>query len=105
MDAELNNKKNVILSIAVAFLLMAMFDGLSYEFFIILRFVVFSGSAYVAWLAYELQGGKWTWVFGLIAVLFNPIIPIHLTREIWMPIDLVTAIFLFVAIFSFKLRQ
>ena len=35
---------------------------------------------------------KLTWLFGLIVVLFNPIVPIHLTKEIWRPIDLASAI-------------
>ena len=30
-------------------------------------------------------------LFGFIAVLFNPLIPIHLSREIWQPIDVVCA--------------
>jgi hypothetical protein len=37
------------------------------------------------------------WVFGLVgvAVLFNPLVPIHLTRALWMPIDIVcTVVFL-----------
>ena len=31
--------------------------------------------------------------FGLLAVLFNPIIPVHLSREIWAPIDMAAALF------------
>jgi hypothetical protein len=35
-------------------------------------------------------------VFGIIAVLFNPVIPIHLNRDNWTTIDVTVAvIFLF----------
>ena len=32
----------------------------------------------------------WPWLFGVIAVLFNPIFPIDMTKEIWMAVDFVT---------------
>ena len=39
------------------------------------------------------------WLFGFIAVLFNPLIPIHLSREIWQPVDIVCGIlFMVIAI-------
>jgi hypothetical protein len=27
------------------------------------------------------------WVFGVLAVLFNPVVPVHLARKTWQPID------------------
>ena len=33
---------------------------------------------------------KWGFVLG--AILFNPIIPLHLKREIWAPLDVVVAL-------------
>ena len=32
-----------------------------------------------------------SWLFGVIGVAYNPLLPIHLTRAIWMPVDLMTA--------------
>lgn len=100
-----NQKKNIALSIASTLLLLAIFDGWQYGFFTILRFVVFTSTAYVAWMSYEAGKEKWVWIFGFIAVLFNPFIPIHLTREIWLPIDFVTAVFLIISIFFLKLED
>lgn len=34
-----------------------------------------------------------------MALLFNPIIPVALDRQTWAPIDVFTAMFLFVSIF------
>ena len=40
-----------------------------------------------------------TYLFGFIAVLFNPLIPIHLSRELWQPIDAICALlFIIVAV-------
>jgi len=102
---ELNKKKNIALFIAAAFLFAALFDGWPYGFFTLLRFIVFAASAYVAWIAYEQQKEKWGWIFGFLAVLFNPFIVIHLNREIWVVIDLIVGIFMIVSVFIIKLDQ
>ena len=34
---------------------------------------------------------EYTILFSLIFILYNPIIPVHLSREIWMPINFITA--------------
>jgi len=100
-----NKKKNIALLIATAFLLVALFDGWPYGFFTLLRFVVFASSAYVAWMAYEVQKEKWVWIFGFLAVLFNPFIIIHLNREIWSVIDLVVGVFMIISVFALKLEH
>lgn len=100
---KLNKKKNIALLIAATFLFAALFDGWQYGFFTILRFVVFATTAYVAWMAYEGQKEKWVWIFGFVAVLFNPFFPVHLDRDIWVVIDLITAVSLLAAAFLFKL--
>lgn len=33
----------------------------------------------------------WVIVLGILALLFNPLIPVHLTRALWAPIDLASA--------------
>ena len=85
-------------------LFLALLDGWQYGFFTLLRFVVFTSAAYVAWVAYEEQKEKWVWFLGFIAILFNPFIPIHLTREIWLPIDFATGVALIISIFLLKLN-
>lgn len=100
---ERNKKKNIALLIAAGFLFLAMFGGWPYGFFTMLRFVVFASSAYVAWIAYEAQKEKWVWVFGFLAVLFNPFIIIHLNRDMWSVIDLIVGMFMIVSVFVLKL--
>ena len=100
-----NKKKNIALLIAAAFLLVALFDGWPYGFFTLLRFVVFTSSAYIAWMSYEAQKEKWVWIFGFLAVLFNPFIVIHLDREIWSVIDLIVGVFMIISLFALKLDK
>lgn len=98
-----NKKKNIALVVAAAVLFLALLDGWEYGFFTMLRFVVFATTAYVAWMAYEGQKEKWVWVFGFVAVLFNPFFPVHLDRETWVVIDFIVGVFLLATIFFFKL--
>jgi len=97
---NLNKEKNIIVIIASLFLFTALVDGLPYGFFTLLRFVVFGVTAYVAWMAYEHQRKKWIWIFSFLAILFNPFIPVYLSRGLWCAIDLVTGLFLVSSVFA-----
>ena len=68
-------------------MLLVAIMHLPYGYYQILRWAVCAVGIYVAYMAYR-WGKVWaTWVFGFVAALFNPIIPVHLTKEIWQPID------------------
>lgn len=98
--------KNILTFIVCAFLFIALFDGLPYGYFTLLRFVVCAVGAYLAYKTYE--GNKesiWVWLFGGIAVLFNPIIPIHLQRETWWVIDLIVGVFFLLSMFTIKVKN
>lgn len=48
----------------------------------------------------------WVIVFGIILILFNPILPIHFYRKgIWIPIDIVTGILFLLLIFIRKKQE
>jgi len=97
--------KNFAILISVIFLILAAVGLFQYGFYTLLRFIVFVTTTYLAWLAYSNQKQQWTWLFGFIAVLFNPFIPIHFSRDLWRVIDLVVAVFLIVSIFAFRLTK
>jgi hypothetical protein len=97
--------KNFLTIIASAFLFIALFDGLPYGYFTLLRFVVCAVGAYLAYEIYEdYKESLWVWAFGFIAILFNPIIIIHLQREQWWVIDLIVGIFFVLSIFLIKFK-
>ncbi len=83
-------------TIPTAMLLLAL-APLPYGYYQLLRFVVFGAALYVAFAAFNLQKIWAVWVFGFVGILFNPLIPVHLPREILQPIDVICAI-LFVII-------
>jgi hypothetical protein len=97
--------KNVAIVISIAFLFLAMIEGWPYGFFTLMRLVVFGTTVYLSWLAYNSEMQAWIWFFGFIALVFNPLIPLHLGRDLWKVIDLLVAVFLFISIFTFKLPK
>jgi len=88
--------------IAVIMLLLALADN-PYWYYRILRYVITGITAYLAYLAYQQGERTWTWIFTIIAILFNPIAPIYLNRGIWSVIDIITATLIFTSIFKLKL--
>ena len=83
--------------VAAIMLIIAVFP-LAYGYYQLLRWIICGIAVFTAIMAY--QWGKW-WavgIFGVIAVLFNPLLVIHFTKQIWQPIDAVCAILFVVSI-------
>jgi len=89
----------IIARIAAAIMLFLALARLPYGYYTLLRFVVCGTTAYGAYFAStEQKKPAWAWTFGIIAVLFNPFIPIHLSRDIWAVIDVAVALLLVVSL-------
>ena len=85
-----------------ALMLIAALADWPYGYYQLLRFVVCGVAAYVAYTAYNWQKIWAVWLFGFIALLFNPLIPIHLSREIWQPIDVICTLVFSITAFVLK---
>lgn len=86
--------------IAAGMLFLALFS-LPYGYYQIMRLVVFGVTGYGCYLAYQGKNNRWTILFGIFAILFNPVIPIQLSRGDWVVIDIIAA---FVLLCSVKVR-
>lgn len=82
-----------------AVLLVGALGRWPYGYYRLLRLVTCAAAAYGAYVSYSVGRMGWLWAFVLVAVVFNPIIPLHLSRQIWLPIDLLTAALCVTAIF------
>ena len=91
--------------VAIAMLIFAV-GRLPYDYYTLLRFVVCGVSAYGVYCAVEIVGENgWAWFFGVVAVLFNPLLPIYLKKDTWAFIDLGVALLLVVSLFLFNYPQ
>jgi hypothetical protein len=75
-------------------LLLIATERMPYGYYTFTRIVVCRFATVFAYLAWEGSSVSCILaaVLGLVAVLFNPIIPIYLTRKTWYPIDIGVAI-------------
>lgn len=65
-----------------------------YGYYTLLRIVACAGFAWAAYAAYE-KGSAWLpWAFGLLAILFNPVIKVYFPKEVWIIVDVVAGGFL-----------
>src|SRR5436309_1631993 len=87
--------------VAAVMLVFAVTGRHPYSFYTLLRWICCAAFAFSAFIATEKNRMVWAWIFGVLAVLFNPIVPVHLQRDTWQIIDRVTIGVLVVAAIVF----
>ena len=76
--------------IAAVMAFVAIAD-LPYGYYTLMRIVVCATALFVTFIAAK-NGALWAvWAYSIIALLFNPIVPIHLTKGLWQPLDVIAA--------------
>jgi hypothetical protein len=65
-----------------------------YGYFQLLRWLVSIAAGVSAWDEYGRGRAAGGWTFVAVAVLFNPLAPIHMDRETWVLVDIVTGVLL-----------
>ena len=90
----MNTKKMVLLSsitiITVIIFLSVFFPRLPYGFYQILKLVAFLSSCFLAYDSQKESDKSSLIIFIVFAILYNPLFPIHLTKAIWLPINIAT---------------
>lgn len=76
-------------------LLLAIPTGWPYDFYILLRWAICISSIIVAYNFYASKVQAWALIFGAVAFLFNPIMPIYLSKSTWVVFDFIVAILYF----------
>ena len=87
-------------------LLLAIPKGLfPYGYYNLLRIVVCGTGTFLVVVAHRQKNIKWTWIMAIIAFVFNPILPLHLGKEIWVMIDVVAGVIFLISIFSLRIKK
>ena len=90
----LKNKIFVPQLICSAFLIFALNPDNPYGYYVLLRLICFSSFIYLAYKIIILGKHNWAYVLGSMALIYNPIIRVHLEREIWSIINIITILVL-----------
>lgn len=80
--------------VGIAMLAWALVPTNPYGYYLLLRVVICGICAYLAFAAYERQQVGWVWVLAITAIVYNPFVRVHLTREIWSVVNVATIIIL-----------
>ena len=85
-----------LLTISIWLLFIAVIPIIPYPFYLLLRLIV-SISCFVTYYNVRHIHYSKTWLkpsLIVIGILFNPLVPVHLTRFLWLPVDIVCGIVL-----------
>lgn len=104
MDKETIKYKNIASVASIVMLLLAIPD-LPYGYYTLLRWVVTASAIFLVYVASRLENKFWLFLMVIIALLFNPIVPIHLDKETWIIIDFVVAVLFLISIFKVKISE
>lgn len=100
-----NDNMKYLLIICATFLLLGLAE-LPIGFYTILRIIITIGAISVIISEYESGLNSWIIVFGFVAIIFNPLIPVYLNnKNIWIPIDIITSILFIIKIITIKTKK
>ena len=104
MEKSNQIKFNKAPAIFACILLLLTFLNWPYGFYTFLRIVVTGVSVYYAFYLYTIEKqDMWFWPLIIIAILFNPLIPIYIgDKSIWGVIDVSLVVFYIALIKKFE---
>ena len=93
MNRSVKNE-GILLGACVVALVVAALTHLPYFFYVLLRVLICTAAAYLSTKRYQECRTPWVWTFGVIALLFNPVFPVRMTRADWQVVNILVAVFL-----------
>ena len=90
---------SVVARITASVLLFWALSRHPYGYYTLMRWAVCGATSYCAYLSITFKQIPWAWAFGLIALLFNPLIPARIDRATWAYLDVIAGIFLLLSIY------
>ena len=88
--------------VAAGMLVYAAVGRHPYSFYTLLRWICCPVFAYSAFAAHEEKRLPWVWIFGVLALLYNPIFRVHLDRSTWVGVNWFTLSAIIVAAVAFS---
>lgn len=92
----------IIIYICAAMLFVGAAPLPYYGYYTLLRLVACGVFAFAAFVSFDRKYKTLPWILGLLALLFNPIIQVHLPKEVWSFIDVGAAILLITSLKAVK---
>ncbi len=105
-NVEVSNKGDDKTAMALLILVAVMsFIGIAslpYGYYTLLRIVVFVAAGILAIYDLDRKNTAFFIISALIALIFNPIIPLYLDKDIWQVLDFLSGVYMLVRAFGLK---
>jgi hypothetical protein len=88
-----NKVTDALLHIIPAGMLLFAIGRWPYGYYMLLRVVILAAALLLAGFLYQRAKSFTIWIglFLVVAIVFNPIVPLHLTRAVWAILNIATA--------------
>lgn len=105
-------KKNTLLNLLPIFLLALALLPMPYAYYQVMRWLVAGFAAFISWEIYQKPNlyqqilfKCFQAVFVLVAILYNPISPIHLPRDTWCIVNILSILVWVFYLFKIKITH
>jgi len=85
----MSKKYIIIVGLISSILLILAITDLPYGYYTLLRWIITCSSIFYIFISASYNIVSTLILHAIIGILFNPIIPVYLSREIWLPIDII----------------
>jgi hypothetical protein len=77
-------------AIVILLLLWALYPHNPYGYYTLLRIVCCVVFSFLSYKAHARGNETWTLLFGITAIIYNPIVPLPLKRQLWSIVNIAT---------------
>jgi hypothetical protein len=78
---------SIIAKLIAAGMLLAALGRRPFDYYTLLRWITCGVAAFTAYQAFEIKKTGWLFVFVIVAIVLNPVAPLHLKRGTWEFVD------------------
>jgi low temperature requirement protein LtrA len=99
METRKSQEIPVAAALAVTLMMVVGLGDMSYGYYTLLRLVTCGVAVFLAFGAGLAPGHQLRWVLMGVAVVYNPVLPVHLgEKELWSVVNAVTVILFWMAV-------
>lgn len=89
----------ILIHVVLAILFFLCLANMPYGYYQLVRFLALVGFVYLSYNSYQEGNSSLAFIYGALAVLFQPFVKIPLGRDIWNIVDVVVGIGLIALLF------
>lgn len=89
-----NRNANALFWFCPIFALIIALLEMPYGYYQLLRVFICGAALYFVSIENTSENGPWFWLFIFCAIIYNPIVKLHLGRDIWQLVNVITIVVL-----------